>query len=149
MDGMHLSRRVMVASGLGIVAAGLAEGFAVPEAAAATNANIKLVTDFCNSWNDPDKAVTFLSPNASVRMVEDQPAVVGQAAVASAFKGYFAHGETISVKILSSFAEGPVVVNKRIDTMRTPGKPDQSFKVVGVFTVKDGKIKEWADYLDT
>ena len=39
-------------------------------------------------------------------------------------------------------------MNRRIDTMKTAGKPDQVFKVVGVFVVKDGKIVEWADYLE-
>ena len=43
---------------------------------------------------------------------------------------------------------GPVVMNKRIDTMKTAGKPDQVFPVVGVFIVKKGKITEWTDYLD-
>jgi limonene-1,2-epoxide hydrolase len=118
------------------------------KAAPDTAANIKLVKDFCASWNDPDKSVTYLTDDASVRMVEGQPAVVGPAAVAAAFKGFMGHGETISVKILSSYAKGPVVVNTRVDTLKTPGKPDQAFKVVGVFLIKDGKIKEWSDYLE-
>jgi limonene-1,2-epoxide hydrolase len=39
-------------------------------------------------------------------------------------------------------------MNKRNDTLKTEGKPDQVFPVVGVFLVKDGKITEWTDYLD-
>jgi limonene-1,2-epoxide hydrolase len=81
-------------------------------------------------------------------MEEDKPAIVGPAAVAAAFKAFMGHGEKINVKFLSNVAHGPVVVNTRIDTMTTPGKPDQAFKVVGVFVVKGGKIKEWADYPD-
>jgi limonene-1,2-epoxide hydrolase len=149
MDDHIITRRALVAVGgiAAIGAAGLAGKGSVAVAASAETANIKLVTDFCDSWNDPDTSVKFLTPDASVRMVEDQPAVIGPAAVAAAFKGFMAHGETISVKILASHAEGPIVVNRRIDTMKTPGKPDQSFKVVGVFTIKGGKIKEWTDYL--
>jgi limonene-1,2-epoxide hydrolase len=147
MDSHRTITRRMALMAAGLVAmAGLAA--TIPGARAAGNGNVKLVTDFCDSWNDPDKSVEYLTPDASVRMVEDQPAVVGPAAVAAAFKGFMGHGETISVKILSSYAAGPIVVNKRIDTLKTPGKPDQAFKVVGVFTVKDGKIKEWTDYLD-
>ncbi len=55
---------------------------------ATEKANVKVVNDFIAAWNDPDKAVTFLSDKASVRMVEDQPAVVGPAAVGSAFKSF-------------------------------------------------------------
>jgi len=115
---------------------------------AAHKANKKVVADFIASWNDPDKAVTFLAPDASVRMVEDQPPVVGPEAIGAAMKGFMTPGVKITVKTLHTTAYGPVVVNQRIDTMKTPGKPDQVFPVVGVFVVKDGKIKEWTDYLE-
>ena len=111
-------------------------------------ANIQIVNDFMDAWSDPDKAVTYLDPNASVRMIEDQPAVVGRAAIADVFKSFMKPGVTLEVDTLESMARGPVVMNKRIDTMRTPGKPEQVFPVVGVFVVKDGKITEWTDYLD-
>jgi limonene-1,2-epoxide hydrolase len=57
-------------------------------------------------------------------------------------------GVTLTVETLETTAHGPVVMNKRIDTMKTPDKPDQVFPVVGVFVVKNGKITEWTDYLD-
>ena len=81
-------------------------------------------------------------------MVEDEPAVVGPASIAAAFKGFLTPGVTVTVETLSTTAHGPVVLNRRIDTVKTPDKPDQVFPVAGVFIVKDGKIKEWADYLD-
>lgn len=123
-------------------------GPALAGESATEKANIKVVNDFIAAWNTPDKAVTFLSDKASVRMVEDQPAVVGPAAVGAAFKSFMTPGVSLTVKTLSTTAHGPVVLNKRVDTMKTPGKPDQAFPVAGVFIVKDGKIVEWADYLD-
>ena len=119
-------------------------------AAESTNekGNVKVVNDFIAAWNDPDKAVTFLSDDASVRMVEDKPPVVGPAAVGAAFKGFMSPGTKLAVKVLQTTAEGPVVMNRRIDALTEAGKPPQAFKVVGVFIVKNGKIKEWADYLD-
>jgi limonene-1,2-epoxide hydrolase len=146
----HITRRTaFVAGGIGALALAALPGIA--EAAPRSDvekANVKLVKNFCQSWNDADKAATFLSDDAAVRMVEDKPAVIGPAAFTAAFKGFMSHGETISVKILTSYAKGPLVVNTRVDTLKTPGKPDQPFKVVGVFIVKDGKIKEWSDYLE-
>lgn len=111
-------------------------------------ANVKVVDDFIAAWSDPDKAVGFLAPEASVRMEENKPAIVGQKAVADAFKGFMKPGVTIHVKTLRTTVHGPVVLNKRIDTMKTAGQPDQVFPVVGVFVVKNGKIVEWTDYLD-
>jgi limonene-1,2-epoxide hydrolase len=155
MDEMNISRRtIFVASALGagalgaVAVTGLAGTAGAAEKSAAAKANIKVVEDFIKAWNESDKAVAFLADDASVRMEEDKPAIVGPAAVNAAFKGFMGHGETIDVKILSTFAEGPVATNIRIDTLKTPGKPDQAFKVVGVFVVKKGKITEWTDYLD-
>jgi limonene-1,2-epoxide hydrolase len=115
---------------------------------ASEKANILVVDEFMASWDDPDKAVTFLAPNASVRMIEDQPAVVGPMAVAAVFKSFMTPGMELTIDTLSTTVHGPVVLNKRIDTMKTPDKPDQVFPVVGVFVVKNGKIEEWTDYLD-
>jgi limonene-1,2-epoxide hydrolase len=80
-------------------------------------------------------------------MVEDQPAAVGPAAVASALKSFLVPGVTVTVEVLESTVHGPVVLNTRIDTVKTEGKPDQIYPVTGVFVVKNGKIVEWADYL--
>ena len=151
MNETNVTRRTAIVAGaLGAVAvAAMPKIASAAPAAGEAKANQKVVKDFIAAWDDPDKAASFLADDASVRMVEDQPAVIGPKAVAAAFKSFMTPGVTISVKVLATFAEGPVVTNKRIDTMKTPGKPDQAFKVVGVFVVKNGKIKEWADYLDT
>ncbi len=152
MEDITVSRRTMfVAGGLGVVAVAGLVGAGTAQAAEMgdkAKANVKVVDDFIKAWNDPDKAVTYLADDASVRMEEDKPAVVGPTAVGAVFKSFMTPGVTISVKIHSTMAEGPVVTNIRTDTLKTKGKPDQAFKVVGVFVVKGGKIKEWTDYLD-
>jgi limonene-1,2-epoxide hydrolase len=81
-------------------------------------------------------------------MIEDQPAVVGRKAIADVFKSFMTTGVTLTIETLETTVHGPVVMNKRIDTMKTAGKPDEVFPVVGVFVVKKGKITEWTDYLD-
>ena len=131
----------------GLSLAGMA-GVSAASESAAEKANIKVVNDFMASWDDPDKAVTYLSATTSVRMVEDQPAIVGPKAVAEAFKAFMTPGMTLTIETLSTTVYGPVVINKRIDILKTPDKPDQVFPLVGVFVVKGGKIDEWTDYLD-
>jgi hypothetical protein len=39
------------------------------------------------------------------------------------------------------------VATSRVDTIKLPGKPDESFKVAGVVIIKDGKFQEYCDYL--
>jgi len=115
---------------------------------ATEEANVKLVTDFCGSFATPDKLKDFLAADCSVRFDEKQAPMIGPAALADAWKKGVGEGK-VSAKIFSTDAKGPIVMNVRVDTMTTSGKPDQVFKVVGVFLVRDGKIKEWTDYQNT
>jgi limonene-1,2-epoxide hydrolase len=147
LDMSNLRRLVAAIAVVALITLGLAARVTAVDGAI-EKANVKVVDDFIAAWSDPDKAVTYLAPEASVRMVEDQPPVVGQPAIAAAFKGFMTPGVTLGVETLQTTVHGPVVMNKRIDTLKTDGKPDQVFPVVGVFVVKNGKITEWVDYLD-
>ena len=70
-----------------------------------------------------------------------------QVAVAVEMKSFTASGQSIDVEMLEIFAKGPVVVTSRVDTVKAPGKPDQVYKIAGVFIVKGGTITEWTDFL--
>src|SRR5262245_34323408 len=144
-----LARRSLLIAGLaGAVAVSSFSGTCLAAGDATQNTNLKVVADFIASWSDPDKAVTFLAPDASVRMVEDQPAVVGPEAVGAAMKEFMAPGVKLTVKTLHTTALGPGVVDQRMERVETTGKAEQGFSVVGVFVVRDRQIKEWTDYLE-
>jgi limonene-1,2-epoxide hydrolase len=152
--GFRIGRRQLFVAGGAAAVASLALGRSAGAAplTEAEKANSKLVKDFCLGWMaknyDADREMAkFLAANSSVRMEEDKPPVTGPAAVAAEMKGFTSSGQTIDVKMLEIFAKGPVVVTSRVDTVKAPGKPDQAFKVAGVFIVKNGKITEWTDYL--
>jgi limonene-1,2-epoxide hydrolase len=146
-------RELFVAGGAAALAAlATSNSAGAAEPSSAEKANIALVDKFCLGWMakdyDPDKEMPrYLADKSSVRMVEDKPPVIGPAAAAAAMKSFSVPGQVIKIEILESFAKGPVVVNSRIDTIQTPGKPDQVYKIAGVFVVKQGKIAEWTDYL--
>lgn len=144
---MSIARQGLIALGatLSILLSCAARAEFAPNAE--ERANLKVVAAFMSSWNTPDAAVIHLAEQATVRMVEDQPATVGPAAVAAALKSFLVPGVTVEVDVLETTVHGPVVVNSRIDTVKTAGKPDQIYPVAGVFVVKNGKILEWADYL--
>jgi limonene-1,2-epoxide hydrolase len=155
MQDFDAARRgLMIGAGLAtFAAAGLAAGAAAaaPPTPAET-ANLKLVQDFIRTWGeadfDPDTVMpAYLAADGRVRMTQDMPWASGPAAVASSFKPFLKNGERYPVKFLDVFARGPLVATHRIDTVVTPGKPDQTMEVFGVFLVKNGKIQEWSDYL--
>jgi limonene-1,2-epoxide hydrolase len=153
--GFRIARRqLFVAGGAAVAALALADRVEAAPLSAVEKANSKLVKDFCLGWMaknyDADQEMArFLAADSAVRMVEDKPPVIGPAAVATEMKSFSTSGQSIDVKMLEIFAKGPVVVTSRVDTVKAPGKPDQVFKVAGVFIVKGGKITEWTDFLVT
>jgi limonene-1,2-epoxide hydrolase len=146
-------RTAFLAGALGVAAAaGGAGQAAAAEPTAAEAANVKVVKDFCATWGakdfDPDaSARAYFTPDASVRVLDTMPFVVGPAAIGAAFKPFLQHGERFKVQFLDVYAKGPLVVTHRIDTQVAPGQADKAMEMVGVFLVRDGRIKEWTDYL--
>ena len=152
-DATIARRHLLIGTGAAAVLASAVTGPAIAaELSADEKANSALVKSFCLGWMakdyDADKEMAkYLAADSAVRMVEDKPPVIGPAAAAAGMKSFAVPGQSIDIKILEIFAKGPVVVTSRIDTVKTPGKPDQVYKIAGVFIVKGGKIKEWTDFL--
>jgi limonene-1,2-epoxide hydrolase len=111
-------------------------------------ANVQLVTDFCASWStrDLNQIVPRLAPECIYRMSETTPAVTGHAGVTERLGSWMTSSDLgIEFKILETFAAGPLVMNHRIDSFRSTKRP-LTWEGIGIFFVKDGKIKEWSDY---
>ena len=115
-------------------------------------ANIQLVKDFCKAWGDdpPDvdnMANKYLTDDCLVRFGDTIDPVTGHDAAIALFQTFLSNGERYDLKILETFARGPVVVNSRVDSTIKGTRTTHPTPVVGVFVVKDGKIKEWSDYV--
>jgi limonene-1,2-epoxide hydrolase len=170
---MQVTRRDLVAAGglgafalavSGVVnAADASAGDAAPvspnlsgpsaaSAAAIEKANAQLVKDFCKAWGDnpPDAenmANKYLADDCVVRFGDTVDPVSGHDAAVALFQTFLNNGERYDLKILETFARGPVVMNSRIDTTIKGPRTTHPTSVIGVFIVKDGKIKEWSDYV--
>src|SRR4051812_11237836 len=114
--------------------------------ASAEDANIKVVTDFCAAWatRDMNKILPFLSDDCVYRMSETTPAVNGHSGVLQRLKQWVEDSSLVEFRILDVKASSPIVITHRIDRFVT--KQPLTWEGVGVFFVKDGKIKEWSDY---
>ena len=112
----------------------------------AEQANLKLVTDFCASWSTRDmtRILPFLADDCVYRMTETAPPVNGHDGVVQRLKQWLDDASLVEFKILDAKASGPIVITHRIDRFLT--KQPLTWEGVGVFFVKDGKIKEWSDY---
>src|SRR5262245_43573061 len=115
---------------------------------AAEKANVKLVTDFCASWSTRDlkQILPRLAPQCIYRMSETTPAVTGHAGVTERLGSWMPSSDLgIEFKIFETFAAGPMVMNRRIDSFKSTKRP-LTWEGIGIFFVKDGLIQEWSDY---
>ena len=140
-------RDFLFAAGLGVAAlVGGAQSAEAAEWSDAEKANVKTVNDFCAavSARDFTRVLPFLADDVAYRMTETTPAIIGHEAISARYKSFIEGSATIEFRVLETFAAGPIVINHRIDhfAMAQPF----TWEGVGVFFVKDGKIKEWSDY---
>ncbi len=146
-SGKSARRGFITSAGLGMAALLAGAGRA---AAADWNegekANVKTVNDFCAAWSSRDLArvLPFLADDCVYRMSETTPPVNGHAGVTDRLKTWLADSTLVEFKVLDTAAAGPIVINHRVDRFLT-ARP-LTWEGVGVFFVKDGKIKEWSDY---
>jgi limonene-1,2-epoxide hydrolase len=151
-DKSPIERRTFLeAAGLGAMAA-LAIGIGNDAAQAAQRSpdedkNVTLVTGFCAAWatRDLSKVLPFLAEDSVYRMSETTPPVTGHAGVRERLGSWLETSQQIDFRILETWARGPMVINHRIDRFVSTTRP-LTWEGVGVFFVKDGKIKEWFDY---
>jgi limonene-1,2-epoxide hydrolase len=124
----------------------LPRGVSAAEWNEAERASVKVVTDFCAAWSsrDMNNVLPFLSDDCVYRMTETTPPASGHDGVIQRLKTSVDNSSLVEFRILDTMAAGPIVMNHRID--RFLMKSPLTWEGVGVFFVKDGKIKEWSDY---
>ncbi len=124
---------------------------AASHVAALEAANRDLVTNFCRDWSSRDVArlLPYISDTLEYHMWEGGPVINGAAQFEQQLGGFMSGMKEIDWVISRQFAIGDIVLNERIDHFIRPegsGQPDDHFHVVGVFLVRDGKIRYWKDY---
>jgi limonene-1,2-epoxide hydrolase len=117
----------------------------------AEQANIDLVTRFCQAWGsrDVEQLIPFVAETLEYHVNEGGQVITSASGLRTAMGPFMSGMATINWEIFRSAALGDIVINDRIDHFIRPpnaGKPDFHFAVTGVFLVRDGKIQYWADY---
>jgi limonene-1,2-epoxide hydrolase len=144
-----VNRRAFLAGG----GAGLAALTAIArpaegaEPSALEQANMRIVKDFCAAWPSHDLAriLAFFADNGAYRMTETMEPAKGREALTARINMII--NNVTEFRILDTWARGPMVINERIDTFTNFQL--KSWRGVGVFFLKDGKIVEWYDYTIT
>lgn len=139
-----VDRRAFIATGVVAGFAGLAATASAAELTTVEKANLRIVNDFCAAWpsHDLTKILSFFADNGAYRMTETMEPAKGKEAMAARIKTIIE--AVVRFDVLESFVRGPMVINERIDHFSSG--PLKSWRGVGVFFLKDGKIVEWYDY---
>jgi len=140
-------RSFLWSAALGSAGALLAPGVAdAAEWGPTEKANVKIVNDFCAavSMREPARVLAFFTDDLVYRPTETTEAVRGRDALAATVAKWSNPADRMEFRVLETFATGPIVINHRIDEIS--GSRRMRWDGVGVFFVKDGKIKEWSDY---
>jgi limonene-1,2-epoxide hydrolase len=140
-------RSFLTTAGLGAAALlGSARSAGAAEWNEAERTNVKTVTEFCAAWamRDMARVLPFLADDCVYRMTETTPPVSGHDGIIQRLKPTIDTATLVEFRVLDTMAVGPIVINHRVDRFMT-ARP-LTWEGVGVFFVKDGKIKEWSDY---
>jgi limonene-1,2-epoxide hydrolase len=141
-------RQLLSLAGGAAALLGRASATGAQDVSAGEAANIRFVTDFCNAWPSRDMATisAFLHDDIVYRVSETSPPLVGREAVVARLKTFFDGADTVQFKVSRTYCVGPVVINERVDTFEGPSK-HWRFHLTGMFFLKNGRIREWTDYL--
>lgn len=143
-EATGLSRRALLTGGLGVAALAMAAPADAAEPTAAERANMRIVEEFCAAWpsHDLERILAFFADNGVYRMTETMEPARGREALKTRISTII--NNVTRFEILDTWARGPMVINERIDTFANFQL--KSWRGVGVFFLRDGKIVEWFDY---
>src|SRR5579859_4658482 len=112
---------------------------------------IDIVRTFCSAWSDDvgtAELATFFTDDAIYHNVPMAP-IAGREAIANNIASFIRPGapgiESIQFHVINIAANGPIVMTERVDVFKLPHKSFE-LPVMGIFEIRDGKIKAWRDY---
>lgn len=110
--------------------------------------NIRLVSEFFAGWqsgSDAEVLGRFMAPDCTIRLGPPYVTVGGRNAAVALFKVLIdEEREKRVIERMQPF--GPLVLNIRTAAPSLP-RSRHSNRLVGVFVIESGQIREWSDYI--
>jgi len=112
--------------------------------------NAEIVERFCHEFDvpapDPERIGAYFTEDAIYHNIPME-AVAGRAAITAAIRRMGAVMQSAGWEVIHQVVDGDMVMNERIDRFSANGRAVE-IPVVGVFELRDGKIRAWRDYFD-
>jgi len=110
--------------------------------------NETVIREFIQAWSrlDPVELAGYFTDDGIYHNMPIEP-VQGREKIEEFIRGFLSSWTETDWDIVNIIAEGDLVVAERVDRTKTQEKSVE-LPCVGVFELKDGKIKVWRDYFD-
>lgn len=112
--------------------------------------NSEIVFEFTTAWSnmDIDKVMSFFAEDAEYANIPMGPPNVGKEAIRQFIDGFVGTASAIEFIVHHQVEGGDgIVMNERTDKI-TIGGNQVDLPVMGIFELRDGKIRAWRDYFD-
>jgi limonene-1,2-epoxide hydrolase len=112
------------------------------------NNNETVIREFIQAWSrlDPVELAGYFTDDGIYHNMPMAP-VQGREKIEEFIRGFLSSWTETDWDMVNIIAEGDLVVAERVDRTKTQEKSVE-LPCVGVFELKDGKIKVWRDYFD-
>lgn len=153
-SGGSSSRRRFLRSGGCLTIAGVIAGGALPTGVTTVvhaqdmPENEKIIRTFVADWSklDVQTLVDYFTSDGIYHNMMLQP-VTGHEPLRKFINDFLSHWSETRWELINLLSRDDLVVAERVDHTRI-GDKRVSLPCVGVFQMRDGKIKEWRDYFD-
>jgi limonene-1,2-epoxide hydrolase len=110
--------------------------------------NERIVRDFIAAWSrlEPAELASYFTEDGCYHNIPSEP-VRGRDNVERFIRGFTATWTSAEWELVSIGACGDRVYAERVDRTKT-SEGDVELPCLGVFEMRDGKIREWRDYFD-
>lgn len=110
--------------------------------------NKEIIRRFIEDWShaSPAELAAYFTDDGVYHNMPMQP-VAGRESIEVMIRGFTADWKEVSWEILTLVEQGDCVIAERVDRAVVAGK-SMELPCVGVFELKDGKIRIWRDYFD-
>ena len=112
------------------------------------NENETIVREFIEAWSRLDAAelASYFAEDGCYSNIPAQP-VCGRKNIEKMINGFISTWTKTVREVRTLMASGDVVVAERLDKTRTT-QGNVDLPCVGIFEMRDGKIREWRNYFD-
>ena len=113
------------------------------------NNNEETIIEFLNAWErlNATELASYFADDGVYHNIPLAP-VTGKNEIENFIKGFTENWTETNWKIINIISTDNIVIAERLDQTKIEGDKSVDLPCIGIFEMKNGKIKTWRDYFD-